>query len=124
MVQWFIAGLRHHVRAPLRMHHIKTLEEAFKKAQQMESDVDISIPTEKGRLQEKIEMLHKTIRDLSLQKTNIWCPNCQEEGNRKDTCRHQIVQVIQTQHFCEIFREITQHLTMDFPYNLRKKKQY
>ena len=48
------------------MHDIKTLEEAFKKAQQMESDVDVSIPTEKGRLEEKIEMLHKIIRDISL----------------------------------------------------------
>ena len=34
----------------------------------MEFDVDVSILTEKGRLEEKIEMLHKTIRDLSLQK--------------------------------------------------------
>ena len=49
------------------MHDIKTLEEAFKKAQQMESDVDVSIPMEKGQLEEKTEMLHKTIRKLSLQ---------------------------------------------------------
>ena len=85
LVQWYVAGLLHHVRAPLRMHDIKTLEEAFKKAQQMESDVDVSISTEKGRMEEKIEMLHKTIRELSLQKTNIWCSNCQEEGHKKDT---------------------------------------
>ena len=48
------------------MHDIKTLEEAFKKEQQMESDIDVSIPSEKGWLEEKIEMLHKTIRELSL----------------------------------------------------------
>ena len=66
LVQWYVAGLLHHVRAPLRMHDITSLEEAFKKAQQMESDVDIAIPLEKGRLEEKIEMLHKTIRELSL----------------------------------------------------------
>ena len=71
LVQWYVAGFLHHVRAPLRMHDIKTLEEAFKKAQEMESDVDVSISTEKARLEEKIEMLHKTIRELSLQKTNI-----------------------------------------------------
>ena len=53
------------------MHDIKTLEEAFKKEQQIESDVDVFILTEKGQLEEKIEMLHKTIRDLSLQKANI-----------------------------------------------------
>ena len=58
------------------MHDIKALEEAFKKAQQMEYDVDVSISIEKGQLEEKIEMLHKTIRDLYLQKDNIWCSNC------------------------------------------------
>ena len=48
LVQWYVAGLLHHVRAPLRMHDIKTLEEAFKKAQQMEFDIDVSTLTEKG----------------------------------------------------------------------------
>ena len=51
LVQWYIAGLLHHVRAPLRMHNIKTLEESLKKAQQMESDIDVSTPIEKGRLE-------------------------------------------------------------------------
>ena len=32
LVQWYVAGLLHHVRAPLRMHDITSLEEAFKKA--------------------------------------------------------------------------------------------
>ena len=31
----------------------------------MESNVDISTPTKNGRKEEKIEMLHRTIRDLS-----------------------------------------------------------
>ena len=88
----------------------------------MESDVNVVVPTEKGQLEEKIEMIHKTIRELSLQKTNISCSNCREEGHTKDTCRHQSVCVIQTQHFCEIYRDFTQHLTADYPYNLRKQK--
>ena len=32
LVQWYVAGLLHHVRAPLRMHDNKTLEESLKKA--------------------------------------------------------------------------------------------
>lgn len=94
LVQWYVVGLLHHIRALLRMHDIKTLEEAFKKAQQMESDVDVSIPAEKGQLEEKIGMLHTTIRELSLQKTNIWCSNCWEEGHTKDTCKYQAFHVI------------------------------
>ena len=73
------------------MNDIKTLEEALKKAQQMQFDIDVSTPIEKGRLEEKIEMLHKIIRDLSLQKYNLWCSNCREEGHTKDTCKNQIV---------------------------------
>ena len=71
LLQWYVVGLLHHVTDPLRMHDIKLLEEDFKKAHQMESDVDVVVPTEKGRPEEKIEMLHKTIRELSLHKTNI-----------------------------------------------------
>ena len=86
----------------------------------MEPNIGVSTPTKKGQLEEKIEMLHKTIRDLSLQKANLWFSNFWEEGHAKDTCKHQTVWVIQTQHFCEICREITHHLTIDYPYNLRK----
>ena len=48
-----------------------SLEEAFKKAQQMEFDVDVAIPLEKGQLEEKIEMLSKTIWELTMAKTNV-----------------------------------------------------
>ena len=57
------------------MHDITSLEEAFKKAQQMESDIDVAISSEKGRLEDKIEMLSKTIWELTMAKTNIWCSN-------------------------------------------------
>ena len=53
------------------MHGITSLEEAFRKAQQMESDVDVAIPLDKDRLEDKIEMLSKTIRELTMEKTNI-----------------------------------------------------
>ena len=71
LVQWYVASIQHHVRAPLIMHDINTLEEALKKEQQMESDVEISTLTENGRLEEKIEILHRTIKYLSLQLSGI-----------------------------------------------------
>jgi hypothetical protein len=71
LVQWYVVGLLHHVRAPLRMHDIMSLEEAFKKEQQMESDIDVAIPSEKGRLEDKIEMLSKTMRELTMAKNNV-----------------------------------------------------
>ena len=33
LVQWYVTSLLHHVRAPLRMHDITSLEEAFKKSE-------------------------------------------------------------------------------------------
>lgn len=81
MVQWYVAGLLHHVRDPLRMHDIKTIEEALKKYQQIEFDIDVSTLIEKGRLEKKIKMMHKIIRDLSLQKDNLWLSNCREVGH-------------------------------------------
>ena len=120
LVQWYVTSLLHHVRAPLRMHDITLLEEAFKKAQQMESDVDVAIPSEKGRLEDKIEILSKTIRKLTMEKTNIWCSNCREEGHTKESCRYQTVRVIQSEQFCDIYHNWTQHSTSDCPYNLKK----
>ena len=57
------------------MRDIKSLEEAFKKAQQMESNVDVAIPSEKGQLEDKIKMLNKTIRKLYMKKNNVQCSN-------------------------------------------------
>ena len=54
----------------------------------MESDVDVAIPSEKGRLEDKIKMLSKTIRELIMKKTIVWCSNCREEGHTKDMFQH------------------------------------
>ena len=83
LVQWYVTGLLHHVRAPLRMHDIMSLEEAFKKAQQMEFDVDVSIPSEKGRLEDKIEMLSKIIRELTMKKNQCLVVKMSRGGSHK-----------------------------------------
>ena len=90
----------------------------------MESDIDVAILSEKGRLEVKIKILSKTIRELTMAKTNVWCSNCREEGHTKDTCRYQTVRVIQIEQLCDICHDWTQHSTSDYPYNLRKQKQY
>ena len=87
----------------------------------MESDVDVAIPLEKGQPEDKIEMLSKTIRELTMAKTNVWCSNYREEGHTKDTCRHQTIRVIQSEQLCDICRKWTQHSISDCPYNLKKQ---
>ena len=73
----------------------------------MESDIDVAILSEKGRLEDKIEMLSKTIQELTMAKTNVWCSNCREEGNTKESCQHQMVRVIQSEQLCDICRNWT-----------------
>ena len=87
----------------------------------MESDVDVAIPLEKVPLEDKIEMLNKTIRDLTMEKTNVWCSNYREEGHTKEMCQHQMVRVIQSEQFCDICHNWTEHSTGDCPYNLKKQ---
>ena len=53
------------------MHENNTLQEALKKAQKMESDVDIYTPKENGWLEEKIEMKHRVIRYLFLCRSKL-----------------------------------------------------
>ena len=87
----------------------------------MGSDVDVAIPSKKGRLEDKIEMLSKKILELTMAKTNVWCSNCREEGHTKESCRHQMVKAIQSEQLCDICRNWTQHTTSDCLYNLKKK---
>lgn len=89
----------------------------------MECDTDVITLSDNGRLEEKNEMLNKTIRDMSLWKYNLWCSKYQEEGNTKDLCKHETIWVIQMEHFYEIYWEITPHLTKDCPYNLRNQNK-
>ena len=49
----------------------------------MELDVNVAIPSEKGQLEDKIEMLNKTTRELTMNKTNVCCSNCREHGHTK-----------------------------------------
>ena len=90
----------------------------------MESDIDVAIPSEKFQLEDKIEMLRKTIWELTMAKTNVWCSHYREEGHRKESRRHQMVRVIQSEQFYDICHNWTQHSTSDCPYNLKKQKQY
>lgn len=99
--QWFIARLFHKIREPLRMHENITYEEDLKKTQWIEFDNDWSTPLVDWRLEEKIEMMEKTIRYFSLRNVYLLCTICMMKGDIKDTCHHredrkQEVQLIQT----------------------------
>ena len=73
LVKWFVVGLLHKIIAPLRMHEILTYEDAIKKYQWLKSDADQNTLLVNQRIEEKIEMMQKTIRDLSLRNVDLCC---------------------------------------------------
>jgi len=67
LVQWYVAGLLLQIRSPLRLYEITYCEDALQKAQQIELDDDVlltSLITD--ILEEKIEYLQQTIKNLSI----------------------------------------------------------
>lgn len=70
------------------MHEIHTYEEALRKSQNIESDNDWNTQSIHKKLEERIDMMQKTICNLSLKNENLWCTIYMVEGHTKDTCQH------------------------------------
>lgn len=94
LMQWFVAGLLHKIRVPLRMHKIPTYEDSLKKSQRFKFEdhsyiLLVNERTERNqKIEENIKMMHKTIRDISMRNIDLWCTLCMTKGNTKDTCWH------------------------------------
>lgn len=76
LLQWFITGLIHKIRAPLSMHEFLTCEYDLKKSQQVESNDDFHTSSIDQRIEENLEMMQKTIQGLYLRNSNMWCTLC------------------------------------------------
>lgn len=126
LVQWCVASLLQRIRSPLRLYKITTREDALQKAQCVESDDDGS-STE--RLEEKIENLQQTIKNLSIRRNELWCTTYCEEGHTKDTCSlidHPPITIdahrVQAQTYCNICEALTDHVVQDCPHNFKNTK--
>lgn len=62
------------------MQEITTYEEAQR------IEFDQNAPTIDKILEERINMIQKTIHDLYLRNSNLWRTICMEKGNTKETC--------------------------------------
>ena len=68
------------------MNEIITYEEALRKAQRIKFE-EWNTPSINRRLEERIEMMHKTLYDASLRNLEIWCTIYMTKGHTNDTCR-------------------------------------
>ena len=108
------------------METFKTYEDVLTKALQVEMDEDIPAYSTDHRLEEQLESVQKSLKELNLKSQDIWCMKCSMTGHSKDNCREEIsqqdVRFVQTKCFCDIFQEHGDHSTKDFPFNMKNGK--
>ena len=89
-------------------------------------DEDIPAWPTDHRLEEQLENIHKSLKELSLKNQDIWCTKCLTAGHSKDNCRQeysrQDVRFLQTKSFCDIFQEHEDHSMKDCPFNMKNGK--
>ena len=68
----------------------KTYEYALTKALQVEMDEDFpSYPTD-TRLEEWLEIMQKSLKEMNLKNQDVWCTKFSMTGHTKDNCRQDI----------------------------------
>ena len=73
-------------------------------------------------------MMHKSIHDISSRNSKLYYTICMAEGDTKDTCQFrkdkpQEVQLMQTEYYCEVYRDIPLHHTNEYPFNMKNEKE-
>jgi hypothetical protein len=80
------------------------------------------------RLEEKIEHLQQTIKNLSIRHNEIWCTTCTGDGHTKDNCplnehtQTTDIHRVQAHKYCNICECLTDHNIQDCPHNLKNTK--
>ena len=85
----------------------KSYEDALTKALQVEMDEDIPAYPTDHRLEEQLESVQKSLKELNLKNQEIWCTKCSMANHSKDNCwqeySRQDVRFKQMKYFCNIF---------------------
>ena len=89
LIQWFLAGLSQKVHRHISLETFKKYEDALTKSLQVEMDEDIPAYPTDHRLEEQLENMQKSLKELTLKNQEIWCTNCSMTGHLKDNCRQQ-----------------------------------
>jgi hypothetical protein len=54
-----------------------------KKAQKIETGDYWPAPSTDKKMEEKLEMLQKSLRDLAIRRSDLWCTKCMNKGHTK-----------------------------------------
>ena len=72
------------------MDTFKTYEDALTKALQVEMDEDFPAYPVDTKLEEQLEIMQKSLKELNLKNQDVWCTKCSTAGHTKDNCRQDI----------------------------------
>ena len=110
----------------ISLETLKSYEDVLTKAIQVEMDEDIPAYPIEHRLEERLESVQKSLRELNLKNQETWYTKCSMTRHSKDNCRQeyngQDFPFVQTKYFCDIFQEHGDHLTKDCPFNMKNGK--
>ena len=71
LIQWFVVGLSHKIWRHISLDTFKTYEEALTKALQAEMDEDYLAQPVDNHLEEQLEIMQKSLRELNLKGQDI-----------------------------------------------------
>ena len=104
----------------------KTYEDALTKSLQVEMDKDFLAYPIDTRLEEQLEIMQKSLKEINLKNQDVWCTKCSMTRHSKDNCRQDInrqdVQFVQIKCFCDICQENAEQTTKDCLYNMKNSK--
>ena len=119
-------SLSQKIHRHISLETFKTYKDVLTKSLQVEMDEDFpAFPTD-NRLEEQLEIVQKSLKELNLKSQDIWCMKCSTTGHSKDNGRQDIsrqdVRFVQTKCFCDICQEHKKHTTKYFPFNMKNGK--
>ena len=71
LIQWFLAGLSQKIRRHISLEIFKSYEDALTKSLQVEMDEDIPAYSTDHRLEEQLEIVQKSLKELNLKSQDI-----------------------------------------------------
>ena len=114
-IQWHIS-----------LETFKTYKDALTKSLQVEMDEDFPTYPMDTRLEEQLEIMQKSLKEMNLKNQDVWCTKCSTAGHTKDNCQQDInrqdVRFVQTKCLYDIYQEHGEHTTKYFPYNMKNGK--
>ena len=90
LIQWFLVGLSQKIHQHISLETFKTYEDALTKSLQVEMDEDILAYPTNHRLEEQLEIMQKSLKELNLKIQDIWCTKCSTTRHSKDNYRQDI----------------------------------